>query len=507
MDNYTYETLVFDRGSVREKDKNGFLHVKISPLTRVQVAPYYGREIPGYEKLGLDRDKIYYGYRPEEELKKTDTINSVNGIPIQLRHHADFADKPAKDTRIGATGTEATYKTPYLMNSLHFFDKKAIDLIESDAMKELSLAYRYRPDFQSSGEINGQKYDFTMRDLSGNHLALVEKGRAGHEVLVYDSDIKPKGGLMDNLALDGMSLDQLKKLVGKVAAAIDKLQAGEKPEKAKEVMTETEEEEKEVVTDKCGGKKAVAADKCGTKKAAKDTETVEEEETAELEIDKKPKKSEVKPPKPEKEEEELAEGEEIVKVEDVRKPAKDKKPEIAKEDETEEETEEVETEEESEDFEESEEDIEEAPKKKGNQGMRSDLAALKAAGLDSAPEAVKRAFVAGYKSAAFREKEKFKDEEEKEMATDSSEIEQNIRAEIIAEFKAAQEVKSVLGEIDVGAYDSAEDIYQAACNKLDLRCDKVSAKDVYHNFRKRSKTNIQKAAVTKCSGLGKFLND
>lgn len=506
MDNYTYETLVFDRGSVREKDKNGFLHVKISPLTRVQVAPYYGREIPGYEKLGLDRDKIYYGYRPEEELKKTDTINSVNGIPIQLRHHADFADKPAKDTRIGATGTEATYKTPYLMNSLHFFDKKAIDLIESDAMKELSLAYRYRPDFQSSGEINGQKYDFTMRDLSGNHLALVEKGRAGHEVLVYDSDIKPKGGLMDNLALDGMSLDQLKKLVGKVAAAIDKLQAGEKPEKEKEVITETEEE-KEVVTDKCGGKKAVAADKCGTKKAAKDTETVEEEETAELETDKKPKKSEVKPSRPEKEEEELAEGEEIVKVEDVRKPAKDKKPEIVKEDETEEESEEVETEEESEDFEESEEDIEETPKKKGNQGMRSDLAALKAAGLDSAPEAVKRAFVAGYKSAAFREKEKFKDEEEKEMATDSSEIEQNIRAEIMAEFKAAQEVKSVLGEIDVGAYDSAEDIYQAACNKLDLRCDKVSAKDVYHNFRKRSKTNIQKAAVTKCSGLGKFLND
>ena len=26
-----------------------------------------------------------------------------------------------------------------------------------------------------------------MRDISGNHLALVEQGRAGHEVLVYDS--------------------------------------------------------------------------------------------------------------------------------------------------------------------------------------------------------------------------------------------------------------------------------------------------------------------------------
>lgn len=520
MEKYAYETLAFDRGSVREKDKNGFLHVKISPLTRVQVAPYYGREIPGYEKLGLSRDKIYYGYRPESELKKESTINSVNGIPIQLRHHADFADNPAKDTRIGATGTEAEFKTPFLMNSLHFFDKKAIDLIESDAMKELSLAYRYTPDFNSPGEINGQKYDFTMRDLSGNHLALVEKGRAGHEVLVYDSEINP-GGIMDDMALDGMSLEQLKKLVGKVAAAIDKLQAGEKPEKAKEVITETEEEE--VVSDKCGGgKKAgkVATDKCGPKKvkAAKDTDTVEEEETAEIETEDKKEKPVSR--KEEKAEPELAEGEEIVKVEEVRKP-KFKKAE--EEEETEEEIEEPETEEESEEEEAEEteveedeqeveeieevEEVEEKPAKKGNQGMRSDLAALKAAGLESAPNAVKHAFISGYKSYARRLAEKNAAEENKGMASDNAPDEKAIRTKIISEYKAAQEVKPVLGEIDVAAYDSAEDIYQAACNKLDLRCDKVSARDVYQNFRKR-KTETKKTAVVRCSGsLGKFLND
>ena len=519
MEKYAYETLAFDRGSVREKDKNGFLHVKISPLTRVQVAPYYGREIPGYEKLGLSRDKIYYGYRPESELKKESTINSVNGIPIQLRHHADFADNPAKDTRIGATGTEAEFKTPFLMNSLHFFDKKAIDLIESDAMKELSLAYRYTPDFNSPGEINGQKYDFTMRDLSGNHLALVEKGRAGHEVLVYDSEINP-GGIMDDMALDGMSLEQLKKLVGKVAAAIDKLQAGEKPEKAKEVITETEEEE--VVSDKCGGgKKAgkVASDKCGPKKAkaAKDTDTVEEEETAEIETEDKKEKPVSR--KEEKADPELAEGEEIVKVEEVRKPKGKKVEAEVEEEETEEETEEPETEEEEESEEEEAEEteveedeqeveeVEEKPAKKGNQGMRSDLAALKAAGLESAPDTVKHAFVSGYKSYARRLAEKNAAEENKGMASDNAPDEKAIRAKVIAEYKAAQEVKPVLGEIDVAAYDSAEDIYQAACNKLDLRCDKVSARDVYQNFRKR-KTETKKTAVVQCSGsLGKFLND
>lgn len=74
---FAYETLAFDKGSVRSVDENGFLHVKISPLTRVQVAPYYGKEIPGWRSLGLDPDKIYKGYRPESELKKRPQSNRL----------------------------------------------------------------------------------------------------------------------------------------------------------------------------------------------------------------------------------------------------------------------------------------------------------------------------------------------------------------------------------------------------------------------------------------------
>lgn len=468
---YAYETLAFDRGSVREKDKNGFLHVKISPLTRVQVAPYYGREIPGFEELGLQRDKIYYGYRPEEELKKESTINSVNGIPIQLRHHADFADNPAKETRIGATGTEATYKSPFLMNSLHFFDKKAIDLIESDAMKELSLAYRYKPDFKSSGEINGQKYDFTMRDLSGNHLALVEKGRAGREVLVYDENPNSQGGIMDNLALDSMGFDQIKKLVGQLATAVNKL-ASERPAKVETETEKTETEEEEVVTDKCGGKKEMTADKCGGKKPAKDTDTVKEEaevKTEEVKTEKKPAKAEKK-----EDSEELAEGEEIVKVEDVKKPVKDKEPE-----DLEDETEEIETEEKTEETE--IEEPEEKPVKKGNQGARSDLIALKNAGLDSAPEPVKKAFIAGYRSNLYKGKEE-QDKKTEKMAADSDD---EVKEFYLKLFEAAQDVRPTLGDIKIGAYDSAEAIYQEACKKLNLKCTELSAQDVYNNFKQR----------------------
>lgn len=181
------EHVALDAESKRTYDGNGFLHVSISPLTRVQVAPYHGSEIPGWQSLGLDPERIYKGYRSAEELSKPETIESVNGIPIQLMHHMDYADAPAKATRVGSTGTDAAFHDPYLTNSLHIQDKKAIDRINDGSMRELSLAYRYKPIFTAGVSPDGEKYDFLMTDISANHLALVDEGRAGHEVLVYDS--------------------------------------------------------------------------------------------------------------------------------------------------------------------------------------------------------------------------------------------------------------------------------------------------------------------------------
>ena len=181
------ERVALDAESKRTYDDNGFLHVSISPLTRVQVAPYHGSEIPGWQSLGLDPERIYTGYRSAEELSKPETNESVNVTPIQLMHHMDYADAPAKATRVGSTGTDAAFHDPYLTNSLHIQDKKAIDRINDGSMRELSLAYRYKPIFTAGVSPDGEKYDFLMTDISANHLALVDEGRAGHEVLVYDS--------------------------------------------------------------------------------------------------------------------------------------------------------------------------------------------------------------------------------------------------------------------------------------------------------------------------------
>jgi hypothetical protein len=50
--------LAMDRApTARTKDKNGFLHVKDCRISKANVCPYLGREIPGSEALGLDPTK------------------------------------------------------------------------------------------------------------------------------------------------------------------------------------------------------------------------------------------------------------------------------------------------------------------------------------------------------------------------------------------------------------------------------------------------------------------
>lgn len=191
----------FDRNiieTVRHKDENGFLHVDISNITKEAVNPYYGREIPDWQTNNLDPDKIYYGYRPLGELEKA--ADSFNNLPILDIHKQDGANiDENKKIRIGSLGTDSQIVKPYLRNSLVFYDQNAIDDVEAERRKELSCAYRYKPVFKT-GFFNGQRYDFLMSDIRGNHVALVKEGRAGSDVVVADSNTIKEGVKMSKLS-------------------------------------------------------------------------------------------------------------------------------------------------------------------------------------------------------------------------------------------------------------------------------------------------------------------
>ena len=182
------DTLSLDAApSMRSKDANGFLHVASSNISKEVVNPYYGREIPGWEEKGLDPNHIFYGYRAGEELAKA--AKTFDGLPLLIDHHIEDAEDPQKEYRVGSLGTDARWEAPYLKNSLIVTDAEAIRAIEDGRMKELSCAYRYEPDW-TPGTFEGVPYDFIMRNIQGNHVALVEEGRAGADVVVADA--KPR---------------------------------------------------------------------------------------------------------------------------------------------------------------------------------------------------------------------------------------------------------------------------------------------------------------------------
>ena len=174
--------LAFDR-SARRIDADGRLHVDRSHISKATVNPYYGKEIPGYEALGLQPDTVYRLFRDPVELERG--AATFARLPILSEHVPVTVDAPRPDLVVGAIGSEITFTPPYLDADLCVWDATAIAGIETDKVRELSCAYRYVP-VMEPGEFEGQPYDGRMTEIQGNHLALVEVGRAGSDVVVAD---------------------------------------------------------------------------------------------------------------------------------------------------------------------------------------------------------------------------------------------------------------------------------------------------------------------------------
>lgn len=186
-------TIAFDK-SMRSTDADGRLHIAKSHISKACVNPYMGKEIPGWESLGLVPDKIYKLLRDPVELEKG--AATFARLPILKEHVPVTVDAPQPDLVIGAIGSDVSFEAPYLDADLCFWDAPSIAGIDSGKLKELSCAYRYVPLMQS-GEFNGEAYDGVMTEIKGNHLALVEKGRAGPDVVAADSDpFSPKENTM-----------------------------------------------------------------------------------------------------------------------------------------------------------------------------------------------------------------------------------------------------------------------------------------------------------------------
>jgi hypothetical protein len=149
------------------------------------VCPYYGREIPGYEVLGLDAGKIYQLYRDPAELERA--APSFANLQLLMAHIPVSADEPQIELTVGTIGS-VRFEAPYLVaDAIAVWTAEAITLIETKAQAQLSSSYRYTPVMDPGVTPEGVAFDGRMCNIIGNHVALVEEGRAGPDVVVNDS--------------------------------------------------------------------------------------------------------------------------------------------------------------------------------------------------------------------------------------------------------------------------------------------------------------------------------
>lgn len=259
--------LAFDR-SVRSFDADGRMHVERTHISKAMVCPYLGSEIPDPEaKLRLDSSKVYMLLRDPQELEKG--APTFARIPVLIQHEPVNADEPRRDLTVGTTGSDPVFVAPYLDVSLAIWDAIGIAGVETKQQTELSSAYRYTADM-TPGVYEGVAYDGVMRNIVGNHVALVDVGRAGPDVVVADRnpfkketpEMKTKQRLIAakadaRKALSGLiaqdaDLSLLDKLMARVAMDADTDEEAEK----KVAEDEDDDEDKEGDDDETKAEKA-----------------------------------------------------------------------------------------------------------------------------------------------------------------------------------------------------------------------------------------------------------
>jgi hypothetical protein len=119
-------------------------------------------------------------YRPVSEVFAADAIASFRNVPLTMGHPAErlvTADN-AKALSIGHVGENIRPDGEWLVMPLTITDAESIRQIESGATVQLSGGYIAEMD-ETPGEYEGIAFDAIQRNIRGNHVAVVQKARAG----------------------------------------------------------------------------------------------------------------------------------------------------------------------------------------------------------------------------------------------------------------------------------------------------------------------------------------
>lgn len=182
------------------KTPEGFLICKDVPIARTGTQQYRGCEFGGPVA-----DGIYNVQRPEAEVFDRAAVASFEGKPVCDEHpeedvtpdnYGRYMKGVCRDVRRGDGDLSNC-----LVADLVIYDADLINKIET-GKREISCGYDclWNPTSDSS-------YD--QLEIRGNHVAVVDRGRAGHKVAIRDTAHDKKGGTKMSKSLIGRILRAL----------------------------------------------------------------------------------------------------------------------------------------------------------------------------------------------------------------------------------------------------------------------------------------------------------
>lgn len=158
----------------------GFLICRNVPIARTGDQEYLGSEI------GLDHNDLVTVRRPPEEVFSDAALASFEGKPVTDDHPPELLDPDnvsaylkghAEQVRKGTGEWEG-----YVIADLHIQDRTLINAVQN-GKREISCGYEC--EYVDNGDGT-----FSQKNIIGNHVAVVERGRAGKRAAILDSDKK-----------------------------------------------------------------------------------------------------------------------------------------------------------------------------------------------------------------------------------------------------------------------------------------------------------------------------
>lgn len=167
------------------KTEDGYLVGEVR-CARTGLQDYLGLE------LGLGTMDVIKVYRPESEVFHRDSLASYAHKPISDNHPPE--DITADNWRTyagGDVGGDVVRDGDFVKVPYKLMDAALIRQVEG-GKAEVSMGYTAELDFVDGVTDNGEHYQAIQRNIRINHLAIVDRGRAGKDCRIGDS-VKPWG--------------------------------------------------------------------------------------------------------------------------------------------------------------------------------------------------------------------------------------------------------------------------------------------------------------------------